>query len=170
MKRKGKMIDKSCANDETAPLEPRQYGETMKQDKQNENYGRARLRNWRTGKPQEILLVDWNELERYLGNPRPSAHQGYHEMFRNVVISPEPSPELKKDVRDALKVFSPIEQRILFRVIVQGQSFEVATARMLASSQSWRQWYVTTALPLLRERLADYADTFRVKAKRKEVA
>ena len=143
----------------------------MKQpEKQNENYGRARLRNWHTGKPQEILLVDWNELEKALGTPKRSLNNSYHELFRTGATDKAPPPELKKDVRDALKVFSPIEQRILFRVIVQGQSFEVATARMLASSQSWRQWYVAVALPLLRERLADYADTFRVKAKRKEVA
>jgi hypothetical protein len=165
------MMNKNHANSQITPLATKQYEETMKQpEKQNETYGRARLRNWHTGKPQEILLVDWNELERALASPRRSMMNTWHELFREGVTSKEPAPELKKDVRDALRLFSPIEQRILFRVIVQGQSFEVATARMRASAGSWRKWYAHVAVPLLREKLADYQDLFRAETKHQEVA
>jgi len=164
-------MDKNHANSGNKTFGARQYGETnnMRHEKQNDNYKRAQLRNWHTGKPQEILLVDWNELERYLGNPT-AVSNSYHDQFREGATSNEPSPELKKDVRAALKLFSPIQQRILFRVIVQGQSFEVATARMRASAGTWRHWYTSIAVPLLREKLADYRDSFRVKTNQSEVA
>jgi len=133
------------------------------------NYRSARLRNWHTGQLQEILLVDWNELERALGTST-SRMNAWHELFREPATTVEPPPELKKDVRDVLRLFSPIEQRILFRVIVQGQSFEVATARMKASATSWRRWYQDEAAPLMRAKLGDYKDTFRFREEQKEVA
>ena len=165
-------MDKNHANKGKETFEARHYEETKKlrHEKQNDNYKRAQVRNWSTGRPQEILLVDWNQLEDYLGKPKPASRNTYQELFREVAVSPSPSPELKKDVRDALKLFSPIQQRILFRVIVQGQSFEVATARMRSSAGTWRHWYSTVAAPLLREKLADYQDSFRVKTDKQEVA
>jgi len=164
-------MEKNHANKGKETFGARQYGETknMRHEKQNDNYKRAQLRNWHTGMPQEILLVDWNDLERYLGNPNAGSNS-YHDQFRDAATSNEPPQELKKDVRDALKLFSPIQQRILFRVIVQGQSFEVATARMRSSAGTWRHWYSTVAAPLLREKLADYQDSFRVKTDKQEVA
>lgn len=100
------------------------------------NYKRARLKNSATGQRLEIILTDPSSLSDSLQY--------------------DPQHELKGDVHNALEGFSPIERRIILRVLVQGQSLEKATARMKHSSQKWRKWFVATALPQLRKRLGDY--------------
>ena len=99
-------------------------------------YKRARLKNQATGQRLEIILADPHSLDNSLRY--------------------DPQHELKADVHKVLESFSPIERRIILRVLVQGQSLEQATCRMKSSSQKWRQWFATTAIPRLRKQLKDY--------------
>lgn len=100
------------------------------------NYKRARLKNSITGQRLEIILTDPRALDNSLRY--------------------DPQHELKADVHKVLEGFSPIERRIILKVLVQGQSIEQATSRMKSSSQKWRQWFATTAVPRLRKQLGDY--------------
>lgn len=74
----------------------------------------------------------------------------------------EPQYELKKDVADALRKFSPAERRIIFRVFVQGQSVDLATKGSMKSSSFWHNWLQTKALPYLRNQLKDYQENGKV--------
>lgn len=74
----------------------------------------------------------------------------------------DPQYELKKDVADALKQFSPAERRIIFRVLIQGQSIDLATKGSKYSTAHWVHWFRTKALPSLRESLKDYQENGKV--------
>jgi DNA-directed RNA polymerase specialized sigma24 family protein len=119
-------------------------------NEQNQNYNRARLRNLYTGRLQEIILEDFT---------RPRREQ-----------AEDPKIELRIDVRRALHKFSPIERRVLLKVLVQGQSIEEATRRMKHSARKWRDWYSKAALPQLRAALADYREKSGVLQRLKLVA
>lgn len=104
-------------------------------------YKPAVLRNRVTGKREEIILVDFQD-----------------EDIETSFLAIPSNPELKADLSAALKLFSPIEKRILFRVLVQGQSVREATARMKRSARSWERWLSEKALPSLRACLEDYRE------------
>ena len=104
-------------------------------------YKPAVLRNRFTGKREEILLVDMQD-----------------EYIETRFLAIASNPELKADLSAALRAFSPIEKRILFRVLVQGQSVREATTRMQRSARSWERWLSEKALPALRTYLEDYRE------------
>ena len=104
-------------------------------------YKPAVLRNLVTGKREEIILIDTQD-----------------EDIETSLLAIPSNPELKADLRAALSGFSPLEKRILFRVLVQGQSVREATTRMQRSARSWERWLSEKALPTLRIYLEDYRE------------
>jgi hypothetical protein len=71
-------------------------------------------------------------------------------------LTVNPQYELKKDMAQALSKFSPVERRIIFRVLIQGQSLALATKHSKFSYGYWYNWLHTNALPALRKSLSDY--------------
>lgn len=134
---------------------------TQNPEKQNENYRRARLRNQFTKKLQEIVLVDLQEEETHLAGRKSRKDDKYHAAMRERFLQESPN-ELKLDVARALREFSPIEQRILYRVYVQGMSVEIAVKRMSKSAMYWRQWLAVVALPKLQKSLGAYYEGGKV--------
>lgn len=98
----------------------------------------TRLRNRVTGERQEVALFDT------IGETNED------------LLAQDSQAELSIDVRNALKSFSPIEQRIIVRVLVQGQAVEEATRHFKHSRRTWSRWLKDEALPRLRTALGDY--------------
>jgi hypothetical protein len=107
-------------------------------------YKRAELINDSTGKVEEIVLFDINDEHN------------------EDLLACRPRLELRADLKAALDTFTLIEKRILFRVLVQGQSLRTATKRMRKSSRTWERWYSEEALPRLRKLLEDYQEDGKV--------
>jgi hypothetical protein len=103
------------------------------------NYRRLTLQNGTTREREEVVLFDPSDEEN-------EALLGVDEQF-----------ELSVDLKEAFEHFSALEQRILFRVLVQGHSVEKATARMKSHARTWRRWLSEEALPKLRSLLSSYA-------------
>ena len=64
--------------------------------------------------------------------------------------------ELKADVAEAVSQFSPAEQRMVFRVLVQGQSIDKAAKGSKFSTSYWAHRLATFIIPRLKGALADY--------------
>lgn len=64
--------------------------------------------------------------------------------------------ELGLDLKEAFDSFTIPQQRILFRVLVQGLTLEQATKKSRIALRTWQRWYREEALPKLRDLLADY--------------
>lgn len=99
------------------------------------------LRNRSTGKREPVLLIDPQD----------------EQTERNLLADCSHNPELQADLSIALSAFSPIEKRIIFRVLLQGQSVEEATQGMRQSRRTWARWLNEQALPVLQVILSDYA-------------
>ena len=109
----------------------------------NAGYDNARIGNLSTGKREFVMLFDpQNEKNDYL-------------------LSSEYPIELRADLTRALSAFSPLKQRILVRVLLQGQSVREATKGMRGSKDTHERWLYKTALPRLRSLLADYKEQLR---------
>ena len=113
-------------------------------DGPKKEYHRATLRNPYTGLREEIELFDINDETN------------------EDLLAQDFRLELKADLKAALVTFSPLEQRIIFRVLVQGQSVREATKRMKSSSRTWERWLSEEALPRLRKLLEDYQEDGKV--------
>lgn len=106
-------------------------------------YYPATLRNQSTGKRELVELFD------------PQDESNEKHLISTVNF------DLNADVKSALGRFSKAEQRVLYRVFVQGQSVKEASKRSRRSVRSWERWIKDEALPTLREHLKDYAELFR---------
>ena len=103
-------------------------------------YKPAQLTNFLTGKREEIFLVD----------PQ-------NEVFERALLADvNHNAELHADLNAALSAFSIIEKRIIFRVLVQGQSVKEATKKMKKSARHWELWLRNHALPIMQTLLEDY--------------
>jgi hypothetical protein len=71
--------------------------------------------------------------------------------------------ELRADLNKAFSTFSRLEQRILVRVLVQGQSVAEAVKHFRRrGSRTWERWMTQEALPRLRTLLGDYYENGKV--------
>ena len=104
----------------------------------------ARLRNHVTGERQEVVLFDT------IGETNED------------LLAQDLQVELSIDVRNALKSFSPVERRIIIRVLVQGQAVKEATQNLRHSRRTWARWLKDEALPRLRAALGDYCENGKV--------
>ena len=104
----------------------------------NRGYRRARLTNGATGERQEVELFDINDEKN------------------GSLLFKDSNSELKVDLKAALAGFSLTKRRILFRVLVQGQSVKTATNHMKGSSRTWERWFTDSAMPHIRKCLSDY--------------
>lgn len=104
-------------------------------------YKQAVLTNPVTGKrKEEVLLLDFQ-----------------NEDVESALLGSDDNPELREDIRRALSGFSQVQKRLLFRVLVQGQSVRSATRRWKNTSKQWERWFYQQALPALRKSLVAYA-------------
>ncbi len=117
------------------------------------DYHRATLKHHALGKGIEVMLLP---PETFEDAGSMDEYPLFHDPSAAEILAQEPRYELKKDLKQALGQFSPIEQRILFRVLVQGQSVTEATKNMKHRRGRWEPWLRNVALPKLRELLADY--------------
>ena len=69
--------------------------------------------------------------------------------------------ELKTDLKRALSSFSPLKQRIIVRVLLQGMSVREATKRMRCTKNNYEKWLRNSAIPQLRKALSAYAGELR---------
>jgi hypothetical protein len=102
---------------------------------------RTILRNFLTGKRQRVLLFDPADF--------------------NKLQSEGADLELHADIAKALSQFSPLEKRIILRVLVQGQSVREATKSIKGSRSKWASWLRTYAVPVMQKALEDYAEELR---------
>ena len=107
------------------------------------DYWPMMARNAHTGKIQQVVLFAPNVF-----NTLPA-------------LVKEDHPELREDLRRALSHFNSTQRRVLFRVLVQGQSIETATRGSKWTSQRWRKWF-GQAVQQLRGHLADYVENGKV--------
>jgi hypothetical protein len=107
----------------------------------DKQYSPASLRNRVTNKRQEVMLVD------------PHNNQIIESAFLQDLGQ---DVELHADVKRALEPFSAIEKRVIFRVLVQGQSIEEATKKTRWSSRTWQRRLKYETFPHLRTALRDY--------------
>ena len=98
----------------------------------------TRLRNRMTGERQEVVLFDM------IGETNED------------LLAQDLQVELSIDVRNALQSFSPVERRIIIKVLVQGQAVKEATRNLRHSRRTWARWLKDEALPRLRTALGDY--------------
>lgn len=105
-------------------------------------YERARLRT-PTGERYEVMCVDFQDEE-----------------IENALLEDNRfNPELRIDLTKALTaLFTPLQRRVLLRVLLQGQSVRRATERMKGSNDVWERWIAKVALPALRERLSEWRE------------
>lgn len=80
----------------------------------------------------------------------------------NWIESEDAMMDLRVDLKKAFSQFKGVEYRVLYRLLVQGQSMDKATQRMKRSREYWRTWYQNVALPKLCESLASYFDNKKV--------
>ncbi len=114
-------------------------GMKSKMDDDRDNL-RARLTNRTTGKREDLIYFDpQDEVNEYL-------------------LASDFQIELKADIHRALRTFSPIEQRIIVRVVLQGQSMRDATRKTKCPRRTWTRWLSEEALPRLRTLLHDYKE------------
>lgn len=132
----------------------------------NKNYQRTiELRNWVTGEKQNVITLDPTELFDDADYDEDDGINQSHLFSRTQTfrgLTTDVNFELQTDVRDALRHFNPIEQRILYRVLIQGQSVDEATKKMKHGRGRWQVWLNTVALPRLRAMLADYSEKGKV--------
>jgi hypothetical protein len=64
--------------------------------------------------------------------------------------------DLNIDLQNALAQFSPIQQRVLRRVLIEGYSMADATKHTKKSRSEWQRWFQFVAMPALQESLKDY--------------
>ncbi len=106
-------------------------------------YTPAYLRNRITHRREEVILFD-------------PLDEGSAE--KRLLSACKSNYELHCDLTAAFKSFSPIEKRIILRVLLQGLSVEEACQRMRKSARTWERWMYTKALPVLRVVLSDYEE------------
>jgi hypothetical protein len=112
-------------------------GETV-QGEASVGYSPMKATNFNTGQLQDVILMSPNHLEQL-----PS-------------LAVEGNPELRADLNRAFSQFNRVEQRILFRVLVEGQTLSSAVRRMSKSITYYHIWLHKVALPRLRVALRDY--------------
>lgn len=105
---------------------------------ESHGYTRMRVRNQHTGEREDVILLSPARLAQHPALVR------------------SPNVEAHADIQKAMASFTPIQRRVLAYVLIQGQSIEVATARMNKSAVHWRRWLEKEALPLLRKKLSYY--------------
>lgn len=106
------------------------------------DYAPMRATNPHTGKRQPVVLMEPRHLER--------------------AVAVDSYPELREDLRRALEPFTKLQKRVLFRILVQGQTLPVATKGLARSTVWWWGWYTKTALPKLRKSLQEYVENGKV--------
>lgn len=110
-------------------------GEEMRDQR---DYYPMTARNFFTNEEQEVVLMAPNIIAR--------------------LTSVESRPELRADLNRAFRKFTALQQRVLYRVLVQGQSLRVATNGMRKSTPYWHTWFKREAMPKLRRELSDYVE------------
>lgn len=105
-------------------------------------YSRARLRT-PTGERLEVACVDFQ-----------------NEDVESMLLEDNSfNPDLRLDLERAMvALFTPLQRRVLSRVLVQGKSVRQATERMKGSNDVWERWIAKVALPALRERLSAWKE------------
>lgn len=126
---------------------------TMKSKFKDGGYRHARLKNRSTGESQDVLLIPPHELT---GEYKNDEGQRTTQPLISENLSVEANSELKVDLTKAFAQFSPLEKRVLHRVLIQGQSIREATKNMKGSLRNWQYWVSREALPKLRKSLKDY--------------
>ena len=91
------------------------------------------------GRAEEVLLFD----------PQ-------NEGSENANLAVESQPELRLDLKRAILTFSRKERTVLYRHMVMNQNMVTATRRRREPVVFWRTWMRETALPRLRNLLAEY--------------
>jgi len=120
-------------------------GSKRKMNADEYNNLRPRLRNRVTSKREDLVLFDpQSEANEYL-------------------LASDFNIELKTDLTRALSSFSPIQQRTIIRVLLQGQSVREATKKMRQSTRTWARWLHAEALPRLRSFLDNYKEELTCK-------
>ena len=102
------------------------------------DYSPMKVTNLHTGKLEEVVLI----------SP--------HQLQDRIVV--EDHSELRLDLKRALKPFTTVQRRVLYRVLVQGQSIETASKGLSKTQRWWSGWLQGTALPKLRAALGNYVE------------
>lgn len=72
---------------------------------------------------------------------------------------------LRADIEKALEPYKVYERRVIWRVLVMGQSLRFATkCNRSRSAKSWDRWFYGNALPALRVALREYSRNGKVVA------
>lgn len=114
----------------------------MNARKERRRYRRARLLNIVTGERNEIALTDFATDEEH----------------NSSILAVDTNLELRADLDKAFLPFSPLQKRILLRVLLQGQSVDEAAKHSKRSRRWWANWIRNVAMPHLRTALADYVE------------
>ena len=108
-------------------------------------------------------------------NPMRHTHFATKETLEVILLAPHQMRELEApqthleltlDLRRALSEFTKRERQVLHRILVEGNSVEVATRQLKGGRNRsltwWYKWFKETALPRLRSDLGDYIENGRL--------